>query len=33
MGSPLVTSLYAAPLGLMGLGLAAHGIVIYTFTK
>jgi uncharacterized protein len=26
MGSPLITSLYAAPLGLMGLGLAAHVI-------
>ena len=28
MGSPLITSLYAAPLGLMGLGLAAHVIML-----
>jgi uncharacterized protein len=27
MGSPLITSLYAVPLGLMGFGLAAHVIM------
>ncbi len=32
MGSPLITSLYAAPLGLMGLGLAAHVIMLRTKT-
>jgi uncharacterized protein len=28
MGSPLITSLYAAPLGLMALGLAVHVIML-----
>ncbi len=28
MGSPLIASLYAAPLGLMGLGLTAHVIML-----
>ena len=28
MGSPLITSLYAVPLGLMGFGLTAHVIML-----
>ncbi len=32
MGSLLITSLYAAPLGFMGLGLAAHVIMLRTKT-
>lgn len=32
MGSPLITSLYAVPLGLMGFGLAAHVIMLRTKT-
>ena len=28
MGSPLITSLYAVPLGVMGFGLAAHVIML-----
>lgn len=32
MGSPLITSLYAVPLGVMGFGLAAHVIMLRTKT-
>lgn len=32
MGSPIITSLYAAPLGLMAFGLAAHVIMLRTKT-